>query len=516
MIETQYKKLCEVCDNILLSAQSTIECISIPWLHIIREHSIFLKHYDGLFISEPPYKRRVKLAILQLKYIFGWILHLVRAISISDKMFTCSRKTPFHVDILFISHLLNSSQAGKEQDFYFDKVPQELNLKGYTSAIALINHSKDDEKTLAERWYNTDIPRVIFHNSLGFYQECKIFIRMFKEYRRLGRYSRKAKSDDLIEISARASIEALSGGARKNLSLYKQIVSLVQLLKPSIIIVTHEGHAWERIVFAAARESNPLIRCIGYQHSVLFRLQHAIRRNLLGKFNPDAILTAGMVGQVQLRKATNLNNIPISVLGSNRASPGALVNDGSSSNGIRFNQNPRPCCLVIPEGFPSESNLLFEFSLECGKLCPEIDFIWRLHPSIIFKTLIANNSNFRFLPPNIILSEETLELDIARCNWALYRGTTAIIAACSGGLRPIYLQLHSEMTIDPLYEMESWKVNVSKSQDFKRIITKDIEEDYLSSNLDSDSAKKYCDGVFIPFDSSQLEILLSDVKGYNK
>ena len=42
----------------------------------------------------------------------------------------------------------------------------------------------------------------------------------------------------------------------------------------------------------------------------------------------------------------------------------------------------------------------------------------------------------------------TLEDDILRCRWALYHGTTAIVHAVVAGLRPIYLQLTGEMTID--------------------------------------------------------------------
>ena len=46
-----------------------------------------------------------------------------------------------------------------------------------------------------------------------------------------------------------------------------------------------------------------------------------------------------------------------------------------------------------------------------------------------------------------------------RCEFAIYRGSSAIIQAGAAGLFPIYLKQKNEISIDPLYQI---KKNVSK------------------------------------------------------
>jgi hypothetical protein len=41
----QYLSLCEACDRVLLGSDATIERVAVPWLHVIREHSVFLQNY---------------------------------------------------------------------------------------------------------------------------------------------------------------------------------------------------------------------------------------------------------------------------------------------------------------------------------------------------------------------------------------------------------------------------------------------------------------------------------------
>jgi hypothetical protein len=55
---------------------------------------------------------------------------------------------------------------------------------------------------------------------------------------------------------------------------------------------------------------------------------------------------------------------------------------------------------------------------------------------------------------------------MAECQWALYRGTTAIVQAIGAGLRPIYLRIPGEMSIDPLYTLADWRVYVETAREF--------------------------------------------------
>lgn len=508
MNEKQYLELCETCDRVLLAPDSKMERVAIPWLHVIREHPVFLKNYNDIFESKTWFAD-FKFKWLKIIRNFASLLLLLIRTSIKKGQFWHdSEELTQNIDFLFISHLLNASLAGKEEDFYFGKVPGELVSQGHNVLIALINHSGHSGSDLVIKWNKSFVPRVILSGFLGISQEITSLRQLIKESGKLKKHSKTESSKLDRKVLMRASMEALSNSSQTSLRINKQIGALVARLKPKVIIVTHEGHAWERVAFAAARIANPGIICVGYQHAAIFRLQHAISRSLNNEFNPDIILSSGLVGKAQLECATNLRNIPVSILGSNRGFISTKSNYTHLLLDLKPDHSKSPACLVIPEGDFGECNLLFEFSIECARICPQINFIWRLHPLITFKTLILRNSKLRFLPSNIILSKETIEEDISHCSWALYRGTTAIIKGVGAGLKPIYLQVANEMTIDPLYELEIWKTIVRTIEDFKKIIVKDIEKGQHKSKSDLADAQKYCESFYLPFDSSRLVKLL--------
>jgi hypothetical protein len=367
---------------------------------------------------------------------------------------------------------------------------------GHSAVIALINHSGQPAASLASQWKESSVPRVILSVSLRFWEEVALHRRLKKESLRLRKLAKKEGPGLSRRVLARASEEGLANGSLTSLRRVSQFSALAARLQPKAIVVIHEGHAWERLAFAAARSVCPTVRCIGYQHAALFRLQHAIRRNLAHEYNPDQILTAGTLGKAQLESTPGLNGIPISVLGSNRTFKGAIINAERSDNSA---------CLVLPEGLASECHLLFEFSLDCAQASPEIQFIWRLHPVVTFKSLLAQNPKLRNLPRNIVLSQSTLEEDIACCRYALYRGTTAIVQAVMAGLRPIYLQLADEMTIDPLYELKVWRTHVKTIEDFHGVIRRDRDRLLKDSESEFRFAEGYCRDFFKPLNPSALE-----------
>ena len=47
--EKKYLELCKLFNGILKSSESNLQTISIPWLHIIREHPVFLIRYKKIF-----------------------------------------------------------------------------------------------------------------------------------------------------------------------------------------------------------------------------------------------------------------------------------------------------------------------------------------------------------------------------------------------------------------------------------------------------------------------------------
>jgi hypothetical protein len=500
LTEAQYLALCEACDRVLLAPDATIERVAIPWLHVIREHPAFLQNYTdevcGSGGGTVRAKRELRLHAIRWRQLW-------RAARSDDLPWYTADALPESVDMLFVSHLLNAAQAGLAEDFYFGTLADELRDRGRSVALALINHTGKPSRDLAVRWSRDTAPRAVLSASLGLSRERALRRRLLIESRRLRQAGRGAGSTLERSVWTRAAAEALSSSTLATLRMSEQVGALVAQLRPAAIVVTHEGHAWERAVFAAARRSRSRIRCIAYQHAALFKLQHAVRRNLLNDYNPDHIVAAGKIGAAQLSNSKRLAGTPISVLGSSRTCRASADEAHQTRASFAGRAARGDTCLVLPEGVPTECHLLFEFSLECARACPEMRFLWRLHPIVSFDSLLARNAKLRNPPPNVELSTRAFTDDLAVAGWALYRGSTAIIQAVAKQVRPVYVQLRGELTVDPLYELEGYRERVTTAEGFARVVQKVRERKECDSGSEN-AARAYCAAMFVPFNVDVL------------
>lgn len=453
-----YKLLCSLTDEILLDENAGPGRIAIPWLHVIREHPIFLKNYQHLFESPESALSALTRSILPVVKNLAGIRRYLRE---KGSYWAASEPDLTPCDIVIVSHLLNEENAGKNADSYFADLPSELSSLGYKVKVVLLNHSRLSTSAAAGKWTGSAVPRIVLSPILKLKEEIELTLQLKKESDLLRKEAESEPGWLKKRILRQASREALSNSSTQVFRMSGQFEKLVDQLQPRMIISTYEGHAWERILFHAARKIRPEIICTAYQHAAVFQLQHAIRRNLAGKFNPDVILAAGPVSKSQFEKSPLIKNIPVHILGSNRG----------AGNGVRPAASPDGdpnaiTCIVLPEGLWDECYALFEFSLRCALRYPDVKFIWRLHPMLNFKDLVAKYSAFKALPDNIELSSRPLQGDMNVSTCALYRGTTAIVQAVCSGLRPLYLQIPGELSIDPLYEVEKWKALIRTEEDF--------------------------------------------------
>lgn len=496
MTEAEYLSLCAACDRLLLAPDAGPERVAIPWLHVIRPHPIFLPSYADLFGgSQPagPGKRLLRSAASA-----AW--HLGRAVLSTGRSW--EGEAPDGTDILIISHLVNEAFAGQDKDFYYDHTATELTAQGLRTTIALINYTKIPAATLAAGWRTAEVPRLVFSPVQAPLAEFSLYRRACSEARRLYETARMAVSDLERRIARQAAQEAVAGGTVAALRFGEQVRELVARLRPRAIVVTYEGHSWERIAFAAARSVVPGIICIGYQHAALFNLQHAAQRRLSRKYDPDVILTSGQIAKRRLEKNAALEGIRISVMGSSRSftrQPG---------RSWQLLPGARRACIVLPEGVASECDLLFGFSLECAKAMPDIDFIWRLHPNMNYDMLTRKNPGFRHLPSNVVLSKRSIDEDIARSHWALYRGSTAIVQAAVSGVWPIYLRVPGEISVDTLFEIEACRSAVATVDEFDAVVASREASGVMTE--EKGRLQDYCEQMFTPLDSRALAACLAE------
>ena len=508
MKRNEYLNLAKACDTLLLAPDSTPERIAIAWLHIVREHPTFLQPYTDQLESAGVIGPRFSRFVRTFAFLGGYWRLCIKWLVSGGIPWFATKLDPAPTDVFFLSHLLSSSPQDQQDDFYFGHAPADLARTGISTSIALINHTKIHPRQLALRFVSTAVPRFILSDSLSMADEFNLRQRLASEKQKLRTLVTDLPLGLEKQVAARAVIETMSGATLGNLRIGYQVAMLVQKLQPKALVVTHEGHAYERIAFYAARSVLPKITCIGYQHSAIFQNQHAIRRKLAPKYNPDYVVTAGVVAQSQLLDSNTLGGIPISVLGSTRIAK-TPANSNIKSAATRDPTNiERFGCVVLPEGIESECQLLFAFAIECALALPNINFVWRLHPLISFKTLLKRNRRLRERTPNIELSDRTLEEDIGRCHLALYRGTTAVVQAVMGGLTPIYLQMRGEMTIDPLYEVEKGKFIVRTPEEFAEMIG--TLGDTINGATEQDRAElvDYCSRFYVPMDFRVLEKII--------
>jgi hypothetical protein len=503
--EEQYRQTCEACDQVLQMPGSALERMSIPWLHVLREHPSLLKDYEALFAPSTVLDKAVKVATSRIRSSLGWLRQLWKALASEGEPWIASQPLSAPIDVLFVSHLLNDADAGKADDFYFGSLPESLRAEGQRVVVALIDHTANPDASRVQRWDRSASPRVILSTTLDLQGEMSLHRRLRRESALLASLSRREASGFLRKVLVRASQEAMAGGARATLRMSVQIGRLVSTVKPKMVIVTYEGHAWERVAFSAAREALAGVRCVGYQHAAIFRLQHAALRKLGPAFDPDLILTAGAVSKGQIESSGKVPGIPVRILGSNRAflgsrSSGATNRQcGDEGNAGAYTATGN-VCLVLPEGIVSECLLLFNFSLNCAELMPDMRFIWRLHPLVKFESLIAQNPAFQKLPKNVELSTVTMDEDIARAACALYRGSTAIVKAVCANVQPIYFALPDEMTIDPLYQLGNWRESVKSPEQFASVVLgRSLAADAQEGRI---TAALYCGNFYLPITPS--------------
>ncbi len=487
--QKQYEQLCKLCDQILKHDKATRTTIANAWLHPVRWHSELLIPYISLF------QFRRKLRYIKHKLFFllrnsaSTLIRILQAVTQSKMWLSSSvfKKT----DILLVSHLINPDLIGKSDDFYFGNLAHKLNKLNLRTTIILINYRINifHYRKKLNLWKNERVSRIILGRSSTFLKELKIYFAQHQERRRLKKYQTHKTDNLYAHILSKAASYVLSSATANNLRLAHQIAEIIEKTKPKFIITTYEGHAWERLVFQAAKNVNPNIKCIGYQHAAIFPLQHALKRALAPNFNPDVILTPGEITKKQLEKNNTYSNIKIAVLGSQKSQKICTP---------KLNKTQQKTCLIIPDGFKTECYNLFKFSLSCARTIPGVKFIWRLHPLMNFDTLIKNYSEFKNLPSNIRLSTDDLVLDIKHSSHILYRGSTVVINAITSGLIPIYFTQEDELNNDPLYELKHGRAIVETTMEFQYELERKYDKNTLEYIINY--GKKY----YTPMDEKIL------------
>jgi hypothetical protein len=481
--ETDYKLLIEYCDNVLLGPMASISTISIPWLHVLNEHPSNLAQYSRLFNLSATFLNKKKGNIsLHFKSFFRIFKPGAYSVLELGK-----------IDVVIVSHLLNEAQIDGTEDFYFGNIQKEIRDSGKSCLLLMVNHTNKGAAEINAILNPKESGKAVLSTHLGFKKELSIWKNLYSEAKRIGKIA-KSKTDDFErKFFSECSDQVVSPFSFTTYRVHSELSAVFKKCNPKIVISTFEGHAWERMVFAAARDVNSKVLCIGYHHTLMFPKQHSAKRPLGERYDPNIILTAGAITASYFESSKYVRSWEIKSVGIHRRKS---LHDKLSEDVFSSKKNN---CLVAPDGIISEITYMFDFAIKAAAVNPDIGFILRLHPLVTRENLIMEFPRFAHLPQNVFFSSDSLTDDFLRSRWILYRASSTAIYSVLEGLRPFYLSKKDEMSVDSLFGLDSWKRFILDESDLKNYIASDLSNSVENLLNESREAFEFSNKYFLPF-----------------
>jgi len=362
-----------------------------------------------------------------------------------------------NVDIIFFSHLVNSSHLNNTKDFYFGNLPKLLSK----NSITVLNNETELANFQLIKKYKNKKSIIVLSKYVGFVDELIILRLVFMSIFNLLAQRKNFKSKEKNIVFKNLILNLLNQNTFKNIRLSFQIKKILQIHSPNKVLFTFEGHCYERIIIDTVKSFNKNIECIAYQHSIIFPNQPSLLIPNDISIQPDKILTSGPKGKNILKSTYKKSKI--NIIGNPRHEK-KLINPNRKKN----------ICLLIPDGTIDETKKMIELIPKNNYLKnSNIEFLVRFHPGVSDYFLNNNNSNIKF-------SKNTLLEDLKKCSWAVYRGSGAIVHCLAHGIRPIYYSYKkNDLSIDPIYELKGFKKKIYNFKDLNKIIKADIKKNFF-------------------------------------
>jgi hypothetical protein len=501
MNERDYEEIAATCDLLLRSTDTSLGRLALPLLHVISEHPGLLTPYESLLAARHPGPQPAAFPVGHAT-ASTVLRRAARALGRTVRNRPRESSAPRargHVDVLVVSRLNHPAQLEKADDFYFGALHALLRERGATSAFALVDHLPASNTPAPSGYDSFCGMRTVLPSSLAVPAELRLWAQSAAAGRSLlstARYSRQPLYSALARLAGR---QALSGVAMRNLRLHRCVASLCRQLSPRIVITTYEGDASERIIWHAARQGVQDPLCVGYQHTSLRAHAHAIRRRVNApgiRCDPDVVLTLGEVTEATLAASVPLRPVRLITYGSHRR---PLTVDGAPG------AERDSLCLVMPDGDPAETEILFRFAIECARQTPAVNFLLRPHPLSRFDAVALRALAGSDLPPNAALSSlGQLTQDCARARYCLYRGTSAVFQAVLAGVKPFYVARHNELSFDPLFQLTAWRETIVSPAEFAEHARAAYSPDCEAAQ----QARGFCERYVSPVRTSALDTLL--------
>ena len=367
-------------------------------------------------------------------------------------------------DVIFISHFVNEKQFEASEDNYYGGLINYISKKGLSVLIIFIPHIKLNKKALIryikkKKGYDSYI---LDEHILNLKVKFKTIISLLRERQKFLELSRNISgyNSNLALFTAESF---LSQNNFCNFIYGLQIGNIIKNTKSKNIVTTFEGYNWERLFYYFSRKNNSLIKCIGFQHTIIFKYQHSLTRLLRKEWNPDFILSTGDISTAFFNKRIS-KEISIKTLGSPKS-----VNLKNK----KININNR--ILFIPSGGEEEAYFFTKFAFNFARKYPELTILIRFHPIVNSKKFVKRFPKIE----NFKISKSNIQYDSKQSRYAIYSTSTAVFESISLGCIPIRLNWNKASDLcDPLWQLRSKLLKTINSEaDLYQIIYKNRYSD---------------------------------------
>jgi hypothetical protein len=492
MTEQQYAEIAAACDRLLRAPGASLARLAVPVLHFLNEHQGSLRQYASLLTEHSDAR------------FYDLPKAVIRAARALIRSLVAPRPAALHqspIDVVIVSHLLKPEQLHQGDDFYFGDLQSHLSDHGVTSLLVLISHL-----TVARSGQDTGslpFPRTILPAAVSPATEWNIWRKCAGAWRALRREAARARNSVDIRLAMLASRQALSESTVVNLRMHAAVANICQAVNPKIVITTYEGTVAERLIWHAARTARRRPLCVGYQHAMVLKRAHAIRRPVAAPgidCDPDVILTLGEIPHAALAASAELQSVRFIEYGTHRRATLPALSQP--------HHRPRHC-LVLPDAGYDECATLFDFALDCARRSPDISFVLRPHPMVDTRLLLRRLPFLQQLPDNVSLSvEKPLEQEFAQTRYCLYRGSSAAMHAVRAGIKPYYLARPGELPFDCLFELGDWRETVTSPEE---LLNRMRVADQFTASAAAMSAASICERYVSPIRPAALDELLAMV-----
>tara|TARA_B110000114_G_scaffold93304_1_gene98399 strand:+ start:453 stop:1829 length:1377 start_codon:yes stop_codon:yes gene_type:complete len=327
------------------------------------------------------------------------------------------KKNTDNYDYIFLSHYTKKDNLNN--DYIFGNIVNSLKIK-YKVHRILINHQKFSQVNSSD----TLIPK-----RLSFVEEIKLtYYQITNSFSYLNLMNKNNKPN-INKYYSELSTSSLSNNSSANIRISLFVINFLQNNITKKFVTTYEGHPWEINIFKFLK-SNSEIKSYGYIHSYIKSKEPPHFTILFPKF----LLTVSDVMSNQLKINYKFTSKSIIPLGSPRF-----------SNFHNFNfylPSKSKNILLLPEGNFEEFEIFINFIKHLNNFS-DYNFTIKLHP--LFKIDTYD------LPSNLKISYKSLDFELSRNNFLIYRGTTAVFRALNFNILPIYLNINFSFNKDPFY-----------------------------------------------------------------